>query len=127
MANKNPFYRSHIQDDDDEEITEETIKEAQQDLKFGKFMEKVLEMNKEKYFLMLAHQGVKFPHEFDITQLKKSERIIETRNDTSDTQTHNERIQNDRDNETRNNVDNSLLDLTQQIQALQINVQGMQG
>lgn len=80
-------------------------------------MEKVLEMDKEKYFLMLAHQGVKLPHDFDVTQLKQRKRISEIQNDTNDTQTRNERIQNNQDNEPRN-IDNSLLDLTQQIQAL---------
>lgn len=36
MVEENPFYIPHNQDDDDEEITKETVKEAQQDPKFGK-------------------------------------------------------------------------------------------
>ncbi|XP_059077928.1 uncharacterized protein LOC131876522 [Cryptomeria japonica] len=43
VEEENPFfnrYRTRDQDDDDEEISEETIKEAQQDPRFGKFMEK---------------------------------------------------------------------------------------
>lgn len=120
MVEDNPFfhqYGSHSQNDDDEAIMKETIKEAQQDPKFGKFMKKVLEMDKEKYLLMLASQGAKFPHGFDDLRLRQIEWISETRNDTIET--HNERNQNNWDNEVGNNVDNPLLALTQQIQALQ--------
>ncbi|XP_057823738.1 uncharacterized protein LOC131035963 [Cryptomeria japonica] len=84
MAEENSFYRARNQDDDDDKITEETIKEAQQDPKFGKFMEKVLEIDKEKYFVMLAHQGVKLPHDFDVTQLRQSERTSTLAEETKD-------------------------------------------
>lgn len=82
MEQENPFFQQFgsntRNNDDDEEINEETIKEAQQDPKFNKFMENVLEMDKEKYFLMLAHQGAKLPNDFDITWLRQNERASKT-------------------------------------------------
>lgn len=67
-SEENTFHRFHQPEMD--EITDEDIQQAQQDPKFHKFMEKFLEKDGEKYFFMLANQGVKLPNDFDVNQLK---------------------------------------------------------
>lgn len=106
MDEENPFYHQFgstttHNNDDDYEIMEEIIRGAQQDPKFGRFLERIIEVDKEKYFLMLAHQGAKLPSNFDITSIKKSGETSETQTDTNNT--HNERTQNDTHTERTQN------------------------
>lgn len=72
--NDNPwanFYENL--DSDSEEIIEEQVKESQQDEMLHKIVEKVIEVDKDKYLLLLAQLGVKLSHDFDVSQLKSKE------------------------------------------------------
>ena len=42
------------------------------DLKFQNTMDKILSLDKERYFLTLAQQGVKLPSDFDVNQLRNT-------------------------------------------------------
>jgi hypothetical protein len=50
-------------------LIKKDIEDAQQDLKFHKFIGKVLERDAQKYFMMLANQGLIPPPQFYVTQL----------------------------------------------------------
>lgn len=59
-------------DSNDERDEEHHLREVEQDPKFHKALENILECNKEKYFLYLANKGAKLPHDFDTENLKRS-------------------------------------------------------
>lgn len=71
---ENPFHqykdtnKTHV--DSDEEQDEERLREAEQDPKFHKAIEKILQRDKEKYFRYLADQGAKLSHDFNTENLK---------------------------------------------------------
>lgn len=48
-----------------------TIRELQQDPKFDKMMERMLETQKQKYFLMLAKSRAKLPQNFDLEFMRQ--------------------------------------------------------
>lgn len=47
------------------EIIEELIQECQENPSFQKLMERLIEVDKEKYMLMLTSKGVRLPKDFD--------------------------------------------------------------
>ncbi|GLJ30962.1 hypothetical protein SUGI_0617990 [Cryptomeria japonica] len=157
------------------EITEQNIKDIKKDPQFDKFRQKLLEEEKEKYFLMLAKSGATHPQDFDVNKLeqkkndpppnnKQYEDIFGPKmNDMSipnNTRTNEETYIPKRDeveilnnfqsnedtrrtrDETRrdpdppriqnhghartNHVDNPITTLTQQLQAMQTQIQDMQ-
>ena len=56
----------------DDEIIEKDIKEAMKDSRFQKTMDKILSLDKERYFLTLAQQGVRLLNDFDVNQLRNT-------------------------------------------------------
>ena len=56
----------------DDEIIEKDIKEAMKAPRLQKTMDKILSLDKERYFLTLAQQGVRFPSDFDLNQLRNT-------------------------------------------------------
>lgn len=54
------------------EITEQNIRDIKKDPQFDKFMQKLLEGEKEKYFLMLAKSGATLPQDFDVNKLTQN-------------------------------------------------------
>lgn len=69
----NPLYQ-----EDGEETIEKDIEDAQQDSKFHKFIEKVLENDAQKYFMMLANRGLRLPLDFDVTHLMSKRKGTKT-------------------------------------------------
>lgn len=55
----------------DEKSIETKIEDFQQNPKLVNIMDKILEKYKECYILALAQQGMKFPFDFDMTNLKQ--------------------------------------------------------
>lgn len=58
----NPFDYPNLED---MEITEELLQECQESASFQRLMERLIEVDKEKYLLMLAGKGVKTLDDFD--------------------------------------------------------------
>jgi hypothetical protein len=67
MAEENPFDTLHQNDISD--IIDQDIEKVQQDPKFHKFIEKILEKDAQKYFMMLANRGLRLPTSFDVNKL----------------------------------------------------------
>lgn len=124
---------------DEEEITEEIIEEAQKDPGLHKLLEKIIEIGKQKYFLLLSSKGIKIPEDFDTEQPKQTESIKKKKSrthtsninhdnmhDHSDTNdqgdTNNQGDINHRDTNIGNNP---LTTLTQQVQELQQQMEEM--
>lgn len=134
--------------DVDEEAVNNTIRGLEQDSRFDKLMEKLLEKQKQKYILMLANSGAKFPQDFNVESLKQDAgtsnnqntddpneddpnqvnheetRGDRTRRDHGDTRNQDEARRQHSDKRTYEDarricIDNPLLTLTQQMQTLQ--------
>ena len=56
----------------DDEPTEKDIKKAMKDPKFQKIMDKILNLDKERYLHTLAQHGVKLSSDFDVNQLRNT-------------------------------------------------------
>lgn len=74
---KNPFtsdkdMRKTPEDSEDEQEEERHLKEAEQDPKFLRAVEKLIACDKQKYFLFLADKGAKLPHDFNIENIKSN-------------------------------------------------------
>lgn len=65
MAKEDPFKPLHK--DDIEDTTNKDIEDAQQNPKFHKFIEKILEKDAQKYFIMLANRGLRLPTDINVT------------------------------------------------------------
>lgn len=68
---ENPFHRFRIGNSSNDEITDEMIQEAKQDPQFHIILDKILEQNKEGYFLLLENQGAKFPSDYNMEKIKE--------------------------------------------------------
>ena len=56
----------------DDEPIEKKIKEAMKDPRFQKTIDRILNLDKERYFLTLAQQGVKIPNDFDVNKFRNT-------------------------------------------------------
>lgn len=113
-----------FENDSDSDLDEQKVLDASQDPKFQKLMEKVMEKEKEKYFLHLAHQGLKLPSDFDISKLKTNIR----NNDDTNTNTNDgtNQVESHKNKNDKSSLVNPLNILVQQIQDLQAQVVKMQ-
>ncbi|GLJ08948.1 hypothetical protein SUGI_0099090 [Cryptomeria japonica] len=117
---------------DEDEITYEVIEEAQQDPSLHKLLEKLIKTDKKKYFLLLSRKGIKIPKDFDMEPPKQTKNIKMTKsrthtshNDHDNTYDHSNT--NDQgDTNHRDTRKYPLATLTQQLQALQQQMEDMQ-
>ena len=72
--------RYHEIDEEDEEveILPEYIEKCREDKNFQKFMDILLNEEKEKYFLKLAQEGARLPHHFDVKTIITPDKETET-------------------------------------------------
>lgn len=91
---------------DEEDITDDIIEEAQQDPGLQKLSKKLIETNKQKYFLFLSTKGVKIPEDFDTDQPKQTESVKRTKSRTYIYNTdHNKMHNHDNTNDQTNTND----------------------
>lgn len=125
---------------EEEDIIDDIIEEAQQDLGLHKILEILIEADKQKYFLLLSSKSIKIPEDFDTDQPKQTESVKKTK---SRTRTYNTNHNNTHDHDDANDQDvtnkkgdtnhwdtntrnNPLTTLMQQLQALQQQMEDMQ-
>lgn len=85
-------------------------------------MEKVIDKDREKYFLQLAQQDVKLPSNFDISKLKATTERATNANTNTNEDTNDGTTQDDVNTRTRTNKEKNIVNhlntLVQQIQKL---------
>jgi hypothetical protein len=99
---ENPLHNWSEKQKEKEELTDDELKEAKQNPQFQLALDKILERNKEKYFLLLANQGANLSSDYDTENLKENSLNVEI-------------------------PSNDLSALTQHVIALQIQIKEMQG
>jgi hypothetical protein len=132
---ENDYFNPLYQTEEGEDTIEKDIEDDRQDPKFHKFMEKILEKNAQKYFMMLANRGLRLPLDFGVTQLmSKGKETKKPHNDEAETShTKDEEPPKNKDkapeisqNNSNNAPSNHLVDNLAQVQVLQCQLQDMQ-